>query len=368
MRLIDRLVLRELIGPFLFGVAAFTSIFFAGNNLLKIISDMVKGLPVSAAVELLLLQLPGIVALVLPMAVLLGVLLALSRLSGESEVIALYAGGVSLYRVVVTVFALGLGMSVVTFVLNDSIAPAANVKVAEIRSELLKEQVALEKPVPLADIKDGITNSIIYVQGGVEPKSRQLRDVNVILFRNDRPFVFIHAKSAQYKGGFKWRLKDGYTESLLPVNRTGPTDVVQTGRFDEMKTDVTLRHTPEEIRALRQKPEQLTFRELLGQIRRLNLKGAPTVTEELDLYNKIALPLSAFVFAVLASSLGIRSHRGGSSVGLGLSVLIIFIYWIVWHFMTAIAKQGTINPFIGSFSASILTLVVGVGLLMKAAR
>jgi len=364
MKLVDRLVLREMIGPFLFGVAAFASIFFAGRDLLRIISDVVKGLPVWAAGELLALHLPSIIVMVLPMAALLGVLLSFSRLSGDSEIAALYCGGVSLYRIVTAALALGFAVSALTFVLNEIVVPRANLRSREIRAQMLKEEMAIEKPVPLADIKDGVTNSIVYVQGGIDREARVLRDVSIVLFRGNRPRAFFFARRARWEGAYKWRLYEGYWQSLA----SGPGGLVVTQTFRVWKTDVRLRHTPEELETFSRKPDELSFSELLTHIRRLDARGAPTTEEELDLYNKISLPLAAFVFAVLASSLGLRSHRGGSSVGLGLSVLIIIVYWIIWHFTSAIAGQGAIHPLLGSFSASVLTLALGFALLVRAAR
>jgi lipopolysaccharide export system permease protein len=361
MRLLDRLILRELIGSFVFGVAAFTSIFFAGGSLLKIISDIVNGMPVSIAVELLALQLPSIIVLVLPMAVLLATLLAIGRLSSESEIVSLYAGGISLYRIVVGVFALGLTVSVLTFVLNEDIVPNANVKAKEVRTRALKEEIMVTKPVPLADVRHGVTNSLIYAQGGMDSKTKSLRDVNLIFFRNNVPQAFFFAKTAEWRGDYNWTLRNGYGQSLTP-------GLVITKSFDESGISVTLRHTLSEIELFNKRPDELSFGELLGYIRLLHEKGAPTLEEEVNLYNKIAIPFAALVFALLASSLGIRSHRGGSSIGLGLSVLIIFAYYIVWHFMSALAIQGTMHPLLGAFSANLLAGAAGLALLVRAAR
>jgi lipopolysaccharide export system permease protein len=365
MKLLDRLIIRELLGPFIFGVAAFVSIFFAGGELAKVINEIVKGLPVSAAVELLALRFPPILALVMPMGVLLGALLSVGRLSGESEVIALYAGGISLYRIVIGVLVLGVLVSVLTFALNENLTPVCNKRADEITARLVKEQATMAKPVPIANIKDGVTNSIVYVQNGIDARTHSLRDVTVVMFTENRPSGFFHAKTAQYEGtkqgDYFWRLRDGYSESLGP-------DVVYTTKFASMGVSVKLPHSPQEIEGLQQDLDELNFSQLLVRIRKMTKLHLPTKEEEVNLYNKLALPFSAFVFALLACSLGVRSHRGGSSIGLGLSVLIIFIYWIVWRFASALAMQGTLHPLLGSFGASLLALIAGMALLVKAAR
>lgn len=377
MRLLDRLIIREILGPFFFGVALFTSIFFAGKDLLKIISDIVRGMPIGAAMELIFLQLPSVVVMILPVATLLATLLALTRLSSESELIALYAGGVSLYRAVYPVFALGIAVSIIAFALNEVVVPRANQRSSDIRVKILSESIAVVKSVPIADVKDGVTNSLVYVRGGIDPKSRMYKDVDITLYRNNAPQAFFVAKSMTWrgnvkKGDYSWLLKDVHTQSLNFGGASGGgtkgAESLSLGSHVDNMVITWLRHTPDEIDAYQRRSEEMTFAQLMGHIRLLHARGLPTVSEELDLYNKIAIPLSALVFAVLASSLGLKSHRGGSSVGLGLSILIVFAYWIMWNFSSALAKTGTLPPLLGSFSASLITLTVGFCLLVRAAR
>jgi hypothetical protein len=98
--ILDRYMVSELSGPFAFGLSAFTLIFAATNILAisRLVSE--EHAPLVAAVEYFLWQLPQIVVTIVPMAMLLGTLLAMQRLSGESEITALKAGGVGLIRAV----------------------------------------------------------------------------------------------------------------------------------------------------------------------------------------------------------------------------------------------------------------------------
>ncbi len=98
MRLIDKQVMKEIVGPFVFGVMAFSSVFFAGAYLQKLTMMIMDGMPILTALNVVLLYIPTIVVYTLPMSTLLSVLLAVGRMSGDSEIVALYAGGVSLYR------------------------------------------------------------------------------------------------------------------------------------------------------------------------------------------------------------------------------------------------------------------------------
>ena len=97
MRILDKYILKEFLGPFLFGVAAFTAIFLGADTLLKIADYVTKyGASSTAALKIFILALPRIIVYTFPMAVLLGALMATSRLSGSSELIVMRTSGLFL--------------------------------------------------------------------------------------------------------------------------------------------------------------------------------------------------------------------------------------------------------------------------------
>ncbi len=138
VRILDRYMISELGGPFSFGLSAFTLIFAATQILAisRLVSD--RHAPLAAVIAYFLWQLPGIVVLVIPMAMLLGMLLALQRLSGESEITALKAGGVSLTRVVAPLLGVGLVVSVLALFLQEGIVPYANDRANYLREETIE--------------------------------------------------------------------------------------------------------------------------------------------------------------------------------------------------------------------------------------
>ncbi len=108
-------MLRELAGPFVFGLAAFMLIFAATEllNIAKIVSS--EHAPLWAALLVFGWSMPGYVVLVIPMALLLGTLLAVQRLSGASEITAMKAAGITFARIVAPLLAVGIVMSFVTY-------------------------------------------------------------------------------------------------------------------------------------------------------------------------------------------------------------------------------------------------------------
>lgn len=125
--IMDRWLMGELIGPLLFGVAAFTAVTLSVGVVFDLVRKVAEaGLALDVALRVLLLKLPGFLVLSFPMATLMATLLAYSRLSGGSELTALRSIGVSTSRFLVPAIVLAGLMSLLTFVFNDVIVPPAN--------------------------------------------------------------------------------------------------------------------------------------------------------------------------------------------------------------------------------------------------
>lgn len=368
MKILDRFIGAELVLPFLFGVGAFTSIFFAGNNLLKLTSQVLNGLPVVTAVELVALSLPSVIVYTLPMSTLLAILIAFSRLSNDSEIVALYASGISLYRSIITVVALGIVVTILSFAMTEFIVPGTNRLSKDIQARALKEEVSTNKPFVVIDRK---TNSTIYVKGGLNAKTHSMRDVTITRFSGDNPTLIFQAKKAQWRGQ-SWQGNNDwvlYNGSWFKLNPNGSSE---SGTFEDIKTEtVMLSQTPEDIARSMRRPEEMSFRELYRQTRDLARGGVPPrqmLDFEVQLYNKLAIPFAALIFALIGAPLAIRPARSGASVGIGYSIFIIFAYWFTWHFTTALAMQGSIPPFVGAFLADVLGLALGIVLLLRTAK
>lgn len=363
MRLLDRQILTELIGPFGFGVAAFTSLMFAGKELFRITELLAEyGAPLLTAAELMVLHIPSLIVVTLPMAMLLAALLGFGRLSGDSEVVALYSGGISLYRIALPVVAVSLVVTSLSFTLNEVVVPKTNTLHEDIFRTLKSEPLASTKPILAVDAKDGFTNSVLYAQHGFDPATGSMRDVWLIQYWDNKPAIFVYGKEAQWKNDNEWLFRDGYWKS---IGQDGEKSVTMS--FTESRT-VKLNKSPEDLARYQKKYDELSFAELKNHIRMLEREGADVNEFRVRLYQKIALPLASLVFALIGTPLGMRPHRSGSAMGLGLSVVIIFAYYVLMHYMTILGKNGAVSPAAASFIPALAGVVVGIVLISRAAK
>lgn len=180
MKILSRYVLREHLGPLAFALTALTSLLLL-NFIAKRFGDLVgKGLPGSVIAEFFLLAIPFTVAMTLPMAVLVAVLYAFSRLASESEINALKASGVSMGRIMAPVLA---GASVLAFgmvLFNDFVLPAANHRLRILQTDIgrTKPTFALREQV----INELATGRLFLRARRIDKASNRLHEVVIYDF------------------------------------------------------------------------------------------------------------------------------------------------------------------------------------------
>jgi len=358
MKIIDRYMLREMGGPFVFGVLAFVLLFVSANILFRL-TELVSqlGLSLWTATELFFLWLPSFIVLTFPLATLVAILVAFGRLSGDSELVAMYAGGMSFRRLVVPIAAAGLLIAVVTAAFNEVIVPAANRRAEDIvRTATARAGGVMKEEILLKESAEG-EERIIYADR-LDVQSGELLNPVIVWFQNDEPVMITKAKRAVWRQN-RWEMFDGANVTLDPERPV-------TLSFDTWIANIPT--TPREIATRTRAPEEMTYRELRAYIGDVLRQNKPTVALELKLHHKFSIPFACFVFALIAPPLGMRSHRGSSSIGMGIAIMIGFGYYVVWHYLSAVAQQGAITPFWAAWLPNVVTGLVGVGLILNVRR
>ena len=362
MKILDRYILKELIGPLIFGIIIFTTLMVAGGILFKLVKLMVEQ-NVSALVagKLFFLGLPQIIAYTLPMSVLLACLLTFSRLSSDKEIMAMKAGGISLYSVSAPVLIIALLVSLLTIIFNETVVPQARqsyekIMWEEVNKGLFPQQ---KEDIFIREFKDNQLQRFLYAKV-FDQKTKTLKKVVDMEFEKGHPVRTINAQSAKWdeRG---WHFTEGVVNEFSREGR-----VKHIVEFKRQK--IELSRTPEDIASSQKKPEDMGIRELKSQIMLLKEEGIKVKELLVELYLKITVPIASFIFALIGFPLGIKSQRSSSSLGVGLSALIIFAYYVVMTLSSTWGKAGYLSPLLSAWMANIIFGVIGLGLLVKAAR
>ncbi len=193
MRLLSRYLLRECVGPFVFALGALTGLMLL-NQIARDFSDLVgKGLSWGVIGEVFALSIPFIVAMTLPMAVLVAVLYAFSRLGADNEVTALKASGINLVRLVLPVLAAGAGFAALNFAFNDQVLPRTNHKLRTLTVDIARKK-------PTFELKEQMVNAVIpgqfYLRAGrIDQATDRLREVVIYDLANAERRRTIYADS-----------------------------------------------------------------------------------------------------------------------------------------------------------------------------
>jgi lipopolysaccharide export system permease protein len=177
MRLLSRYLLRQMVAPFLFALAALTSIMILNQVARRFGALVGKGLPWTVIAEVFGLSIPFIVAITLPMAVLMAVLYTFTHLAADNEVTAMRASGISVFQVVTPVFTVGLFVAVLSFLFSDQVLPRSN---AQLRNLLLN----IGRKKPTFELREQVINELgpagIFLRAlRIDPNTGRMRDVTI---------------------------------------------------------------------------------------------------------------------------------------------------------------------------------------------
>ncbi|MEB3205353.1 MAG: LptF/LptG family permease [Candidatus Sericytochromatia bacterium] len=361
--LIDRYLLAELMGPFLFGVAAFTCIMTASSVLFDLVRAMVRfGLSFWVVAEVLLLRLPEMVFYTFPMSMLLAALLTFGRLSGDLEITAMRACGVSLPRILFPCLVAAALVSGATIALNEYVVPPAKQ-----RARLLLEGAQGRQKLPVArenlfhdEFEHGRLKRLFHAQrfDGVD-----MQGVTVQEFDGPVLARIVQARRARWLGG-GWRFEDG---TLYQIGEDGGYRYVATFKTRLVRLQASLAVLAEE----RKDAMEMTLAELGRHLDQMQGSGRMDgQVRELGVqwHQKLSIPFASLVFALVGAPLGLRPQRSSNAIGLGVSILVIFAYYVAMFLFTALGQAGHLSPVWAAWAPNLIGGGIGIALVVRASR
>ena len=302
-------------------------------------------------------EIPMIVSLMLPVAVLLASLLTFGILSKNSEIIAMKANGVSLYRSSFPIITISIILCIVAFFLNEFLTPYANQKAKHIKLvEVQKnEKLGFFKQNQIwFRSKDGIYNFNIF-----DPKTGTLKGIKINYL--DRGMILtkrIDAKRAQWKDG-TWVFYDvlitRFSPGKLPTIERAKSQIIN------------LLEEPSDFMTVQKDTEEMGYFELRKYIKNVQSEGYDAVQYMADMHGKIAFSLVSLILAVIGVSFSLRKSErsGGISQSIAVGIIIGFSYWIVYAFSLSLGRSGTLSPLLSAWTANILFGAVAIYMFLK---
>ncbi len=370
MKALDRYVLREVMSPFFFGLGAFTILFFSVETLVGVARMITEAdAPFSLVLEYLGCRLPQVLIFTFPMASLMACLLAFGRLSGEAELTAMRASGLSFMRIAVPALAFFFCLSAFAFWLNDEVVPRKMKRAYEIlfrsQEEDIYQRALLTAPKALTS---GLEQMLYAHKFNLEDKTMQA--VYIHYFFEDMRRREIYAEKARWNGSV-WELLNMRTTEY--DQNQNPTFEATAEKGWSGLSPGESPPSPEDLSKRDFRPDEMSRSELAEALVALKNQSNTELSEKRDRYaviyhQKAALPWVSFIFATFAIPLGVRPHRSSKSMGLGLSLVFILLYYVLMTAGMVLGEAGKVDPMVGAWLPSLVFGMAGIGLLIEAGR
>lgn len=413
-------VTREFLFSFFVAFLFFFGIFFVNQLLLLAEDILTRNVPLLAVLRLILYSLPSIVALSFPFGALVGSLMAVGHLVGSNEIQAFQASGLPTRRIFAPIVALGLVLSLGSFVMNDYLLPLGTLNFGRLYRELLYANPELElepysirryqdSTIVTGNVRENKIDDLLIIERGSDGEriilsgpasisgdaagggviSLDLSQVFTHTRRNADRYEYLQAEDMQYN----ILLRD----ITVALRTPGPREMSSYDVFVKMqdqKSDLHARRASqeEEIRQLRNMLQLEYFaksnalargdieagqvqNELEARLRELNREQERDIFDrEFQLYSiefhkKFSIPFACLSFVVFAFPVALRTGRKGRAVGFGLGLLVSVAYWaMILAGQTLGMERPEISPFLAMWFPNLLLLLLGLALHVRWVR
>lgn len=364
LSVLDRYVIQELIPPFLFGVGLFTSVAVTVGTVFELVRKVAEsGLPVAIAFQVFLLKMPDFIVLAFPMSMILTTLMVYGRLSSDSELIALRSCGISIYRLVIPAVIFSFFVTGLTFAFNELIVPAANYRASyTLENALNQDEVPIRENnifypeyrrvrLPDSDKKANVLVRLFYAE---EFENGEMQGVTILDRSQEGITQIISSESAVWNPTqTTW---DFYEGTVYLVDPDGSYRNI--ARFDHK--ELHLSRAPLDLASEDREYGEMNIAQAKEYLQLMKMSGdqKKVIKTQVRIQQKYALPFVCVVFGLLGASLGSRPGRTNRATSFGVSVMIIFAYYLLSFITGAMGQKAILTPFMAAWLPTLLGLGV----------
>ena len=356
IKVLDKYIFTSLIGPFFFGFFLFVTI-IAIDPMINALQYVVnENTAFSVMFRWFINRLPQDMIFTFPMSVLLANLLVFGTMSRGSETTAMRAGGINFYRILVPVMAFATLVTIVSFIFNETVVPGSNSRAKRIKRQEIHKLV--EPDVTENSILRTSDGSFAYARKVFEKQQKMER----VLFEyyDDKGVLEkrISASDAEYTDG-KWILKN-----VIEQKYSEKDTVADPVSIPEMTLEI--KESPRDFARETKRVNEMSYMELKARIEAYERSQFMDTTEmRVGLAGKTSLPFASIFFAIIGASFGLQNSRSGAFVGFGVSIGIIFFYYVLMSFFSALGKSGYLPPMLSAWMQNIIFAILGLIIVKK---
>lgn len=368
MKITHRYLLKEILAYFLIAVLVFTIVFMMGKTYVLTELLVNKGVRILDIGKLLFYSLPSSLILMIPIALLLGVLITFVRLSSDNEILALKASGISLYQLTPPV----LILSVMVYLLSTFLViyglPWGNKGFKYVLFDIAKTKAftAIKENV-FNDSFDGV---IIYVDK-ITLRGKKLE--RIFIYSEDEEVGVGGSKTILAKEGYLVTNPYSHEIILHLIGITGDQMSKEGKSYTSIESEALIQKLAFggnlfRIRRFRLRDWERSIGELRAEIEMRKLHRRNYTQQLLEIYRKFSIPFACIVFGLMGIPLGFLPKRSGKFYGCILGILVVLAYYIIRTLAETFAFNGSLPPLIASWTPNLILMALAIYLLVKAAN
>ncbi len=353
IKLLDRFILSQVIEVFIMGVCIFTSIIFASDTFITLIKQIsMFGIPFSVAFRIVILNLPSIIVMTIPLGVLLATVMTLNKLSLSSEITVLRSCGIGLNRIAKPIFAFAIAMSVCCFVVNESVVPVMSKQAKDLALWSFSQKNIPEgkENFVFKELNDSNGLKRLFYVGSC--KNKKLSNVTVLDTSKSGTIQILQAVEGDTNSD-GWNFLKG---AIYTVSSDGK--ILNTSLFDKFNIKFAVDLSKEMNKNV---AREMNFSTLVKYIAKQDFKDNKKQRNALyiELYDKIALPLTTIALVLIGVPLSITPPRVRYNRGFLFSILIIFTYYLIRALSISFGKGDVLPPFLAAWMPNIILMILG---------
>ena len=351
----DRYLIREFIKLVFISLGAFIVIYLLVDILDNIDTYIDRQAPLKSVVLYYVYLCPYIIVLTLPIAMLLASMLSVGGLARNNELVAMKASGVSLYRILMPVWIVGLLLSILVGFVGGWIYPETNVRKERIEQEEIKRKRSRDDE-PKRNLVYQDEWGRIYHVSYLRPDKGRAEGIRIISGEEGTVEWRMDARFGVYTDNL-WNLTDG----LIRVFRGDREFVAPFHMIRSTELDVS----PTDLLGKPRNPEELGVRELTRLISRMERSGLSAAKQKVELNLRFSFPLANFLMVLLGTPLASNPRRSGLALSFGLSIAISFVFFGSIRACQALGHHETLHPALAAWIPDVVFFITGSWILVK---
>lgn len=352
MKILDKYLIKQFLLTIFFGVLAF-SLLFVIIDVMENLDDFIdQSVPYHVVLHYYLVFLPDMIKMMIPVAVLFGALFTVGKASNLSELTAIKASGISMYRFMAPFLVTTLFISIFSVYFAGYIVPMANqTKINIERKYLNKGYSNSGSNLFFQDSKTTIVNISYFDESREEARRVSIENfdgsnITKMLSRIDAAKLIYDSTDNDWTAfNGTQRSFDSTSQNLIYFNK---------------KVIPNLHFTPQELIKKQIKPEEMNLAELSDLIHTQKISGNDPTSTLIEYYSRFSFPMASIIVVLFGLTISANKRKGTVAAQVGFNILATFIYLVFWKVSEAFGKNGALDPFLTAWFANFLFLAAAL--------